>query len=89
MDERFVSLDIDNDIVSLSNFSVGFVNTVGATPVLVGSHNNSGCLVIGIERDARSIKNPPPTTVFEQGDIVWIVGEHEKVLRLSEGKTVK
>ncbi|WP_435368960.1 cation:proton antiporter regulatory subunit, partial [Parabacteroides goldsteinii] len=43
----------------------------------------------GIERDARSIKNPPPTTVFEQGDIVWIVGEHEKVLRLSEGKTVK
>ena len=26
---------------------------------------------------------------FEQGDIVWIVGEHEKVLRLSEGKTVR
>ena len=62
---------------------------IGRTILESGIRDNSGCLVIGIERDARSIKNPPPTTVFEQGDIVWIVGEHEKVLRLSEGKTVK
>jgi len=32
--------------------------------------------------------NPSPSTVFEEGDIVWIVGEHEKVVQLSEGKTV-
>ena len=62
---------------------------IGRTILESGIRDNSGCLVIGIERDARSIKNPPPTTVFEQGDIVWIVGEHEKVLRVSEGKTVK
>ncbi len=62
---------------------------IGRTILESGIRDNSGCQVIGIERDARSIKNPPPTTVFEQGDIVWIVGEHEKVLRLSEGKTVK
>lgn len=61
---------------------------IGRTILESGIRDNSGCLVIGIERDARSIKNPPPTTVFEQGDIVWIVGEHEKVVRLSEGKTV-
>ena len=62
---------------------------IGRTILESGIRDNSGCLVIGIERDSHSIKNPPPTTVFEQGDIVWIVGEHEKVLRLSEGKTVR
>lgn len=62
---------------------------IGRTILESGIRDNSGCLVIGIERDAHSIKNPPPTTVFEQNDIVWIVGEHEKVVRLSEGKTVK
>jgi len=44
--------------------------------------------VIGIERGDTSIKNPPPSTVFEPGDIVWIVGEHEKAIQLSEGKTL-
>lgn len=61
---------------------------IGGTILESGIRDNSGCLVIGIERDACSIKNPPPTTIFKQGDIVWIVGEHEKVVRLSEGKTV-
>lgn len=62
---------------------------IGRTILESGIRDNSGCLVIGIERDAHSIKNPPPTTIFEQNDIVWIVGEHEKVVRLSEGKTVR
>ena len=61
---------------------------IGRTILESGIRDNSGCLVIGIERGASSIKNPAPTTIFEEGDIVWIVGEHEKVLRLSEGKTV-
>lgn len=61
---------------------------IGRTILESGIRDKSACLVIGIERGNRSIKNPPPSTVFEQGDIVWIVGEHEKVVRLSEGKTV-
>lgn len=61
---------------------------IGRTILESGIRDNSGCLVIGIERGATSIKNPAPSTIFEEGDIVWIVGEHEKVVRLSEGKTV-
>ena len=53
-----------------------------------GIRDKSQCLVIGIERGETSLKNPPPSTVFEPGDIVWIVGEHEKALRLSEGHTL-
>ena len=51
-----------------------------------GIRDKAQCLVIGIERGETSIKNPPPSIVFEEGDIVWIVGEHRKVIRLSEGE---
>lgn len=61
---------------------------IGRTILESGIRDKAACLVIGIERGATSIKNPSPSTVFQEGDIVWIVGEHEKVLRLSEGKTV-
>ena len=53
-----------------------------------GIRDKAQCLVIGIERGKTSIKNPPPSTVFEEGDIVWIVGERRKVIHLSEGKTL-
>lgn len=61
---------------------------IGRTILESGIRDQSACLVIGIERDNRSIKNPPPATVFEEGDIVWLVGEPDKLVRLSEGKTV-
>lgn len=61
---------------------------IGRTILESGIRDKAACLVIGIERGSTSIKNPTPSTVFQEGDIVWIVGEHEKVLRLSEGKTV-
>ncbi|MEG1749491.1 MAG: cation:proton antiporter [Tannerellaceae bacterium] len=63
-------------------------NLIGRTILESGIRDRAACLVIGIERGATSIKNPPPTTLFEEGDIVWIVGEHDKVLSLSEGNTV-
>ena len=59
---------------------------VGRSIIESGIRDKAACLVIGIERGNRSIQNPPPTTVFEQGDIVWLVGERSKLIRLSEGK---
>ncbi|RHJ95013.1 cation:proton antiporter [Parabacteroides bouchesdurhonensis] len=59
---------------------------IGRSIVESGIRDNAACLVIGIERGNTSIKNPPPDTIFREGDIVWIVGEREKVLRLSEGR---
>lgn len=61
---------------------------IGRTILESGIRDKAACLVIGIERGDSSIKNPAPTTLFQEGDIVWIVGEREKVIRLSEGKTV-
>ena len=44
--------------------------------------------MIGIERGDRSIQNPPPTTRIERGDVLWLVGERSKLIRLSEGNTI-
>ena len=42
-------------------------------------------LVVGIERNKERILNPDSTTVFEWADIVWIVGERNKIQKLNAG----
>ena len=42
-------------------------------------------LVVGIERDEDRLLNPDSSTSFEWGDIVWIVGERNKILELNKG----
>ena len=76
--------DVNMEQFIISNGS----RLIGRTILESGIRDESGCLVIGIERGTTSIKNPSPVTIFEEGDVVWIVGEYEKVVRLSEGKTV-
>jgi CPA2 family monovalent cation:H+ antiporter-2 len=36
-------------------------------------------LVVGIERDGQRILNPDSNLIFENGDIVWIVGNNKKI----------
>jgi CPA2 family monovalent cation:H+ antiporter-2 len=40
-----------------------------------GIRTRTNGLVVGIERNGQRILNPDSTMVFEEGDIVWIVGE--------------
>ena len=83
-----ISIEQTNE-VNMEQFTIAEgSHLIGRTILESGIRDKSACLVIGIERGTTSIKNPSPATVFMEGDIVWIVGEHEKVLRLSEGKTV-
>lgn len=41
-------------------------------------------LVIGIERERERILNPDSSSVFEWGDIVWIVGERKRIMKLGQ-----
>lgn len=56
-----------------------------SSPVYGQSIRNSGIreatqgLVVGIERHGQRILNPDSNLVFENGDIVWIVGNQKKV----------
>jgi CPA2 family monovalent cation:H+ antiporter-2 len=36
-------------------------------------------LVVGIERAGERILNPDSNLVFENGDVVWIVGNNKKI----------
>jgi CPA2 family monovalent cation:H+ antiporter-2 len=49
-----------------------------------GLRERTNGLVIGIERNNERILNPDSTTVFEWGDVIWIVGEGEKIQMLKE-----
>ena len=46
----------------------------------LGKRHN--CLVIGIEREGESIMNPAHTTIFETGDLVWVVGEKNELEKM-------
>ncbi len=48
-----------------------------------GIREKTNGLVIGIERADKQFLNPVSTTVFERGDIVWIVGDREKIQKLN------
>lgn len=76
--------------VSMEQFSVeNGSNLIGRSIFQSGIRDKAACLVIGIERGAQSIMNPSPDTVFEEGDVVWIVGERSKLLCLAEGRLIK
>jgi len=42
---------------------------------------DSGCLIIEIDRGKEVFVNPDMSFVFEEGDLVWIAGEKEKILQ--------
>ncbi len=69
------------------------VNDISLQKIVVNEHNrlkgktihesgireHTSGLVIGIERNDERILNPESTTVFEWGDVVWIVGKLKKI----------
>ncbi len=47
-----------------------------------GIRESYKCLIVGLERGERSLRNPSADTVFEAGDLVWIVGEESHIYEL-------
>jgi CPA2 family monovalent cation:H+ antiporter-2 len=76
------------------------VNDISLQKILVDEHTklkgsdirNSGLrertngLVVGIQREKERILNPDSSTIFEWGDIVWIVGDRKKILQFNQEK---
>ena len=48
---------------------------IGKTIRSSGIRTATRGLVVGIERNGVRILNPESDTIFEEGDVVWIVGE--------------
>lgn len=49
-----------------------------------GLRERTNGIVIGIERNNERLLNPDSTTVFDWGDVIWIVGERKKILALNK-----
>lgn len=47
-----------------------------------GIRDKFHCLIAGVERDAEVLMTPDVNVPFEEGDVLWIVGETEDVYRL-------
>ncbi len=57
---------------------------VGKTIQNSGIRDHADCLVVGIERWESSILNPDIDLKFEADDIIWVVGEREKIVNLQK-----
>lgn len=75
--------DLSQSEVTLKQFiidgdSVFRGKTIGQS----GIREQYKCLVVGLERGETSLRNPAADTVFEEGDLVWIVGERSHIYEL-------
>lgn len=54
-------------------------NIFGLSIRNAGIREHAGALIVGIERGTNKILNPSSEFVFENGDVVWLVGNDKKV----------
>lgn len=84
--ETIESADYNVEDIIVQKFVVNEHNKLkGLTVRESGIRERTNGLIIGIERNNERILNPNSFTVFEWGDIVWIVGERKKIQKLHEG----
>jgi CPA2 family monovalent cation:H+ antiporter-2 len=74
--------------VPMQDMSLQKIVINSKSPVFEQTIRNSGIreqtqgLVVGIERNGERILNPDSNLIFENGDIVWIVGNNKKIPEL-------
>lgn len=78
--------DLSQSEVSLRQFMVDRDSAFkGKSIGESGIRERYKCLIIGLERGEESLRNPSAGTLFEEGDLVWVVGEESHIYELIEG----
>jgi len=57
---------------------------IGKTIRTSGIQEKNDCLLIGIERNNTSMRNPDLDLKLEEGDILWLIGENSNILKISK-----
>lgn len=84
-EEEINGLETDLDAIVLDKIIVNeYTKLKGRDIRSSGLREKTDGLVIGIERENERILNPDSTTVFEWGDVVWIVGNHAKIMQVKK-----
>ena len=82
------AIDLDDDRYHSGETVLKCVPVTGISPFLGLTLRDSGirdryhCLVAGVEKADGTLHSPAATLPFEEGDILWIVGEKEDVERV-------
>ena len=75
--------DLSQSEVSLRQFLIDENSAFkGKTIGESGIRESYKCLIVGLERGELSLRSPSADTVFEEGDLVWIVGEESHIYEL-------
>lgn len=75
--------DLSQSEVNLRQFIVDADSAfLGKTIGESGIRERYKCLIVGMERGDNSLHDPTATTRFEEGDLVWIVGEDANIYTL-------
>lgn len=87
MQEPITESTMSLEDVSLQQVMVDEITRLkGKTIRSSGIREKTEGLVVGIERNNVRMLNPDSSTVFEWGDIVWIVGNRKKIENFREGE---
>ena len=80
--------DLENSIMTLKQFMIS-INSVflGKSIRESGIRDKYKCLIVGMERDGNSLRTPDVNAPFQEGDVVWVVGEKEDVYKLVNQKS--
>lgn len=71
--------------ISLSQFLIEpGCSLIGKTIAGANIREKTECMIIGIDRNDESIINITPNIVFEEGDIIWLAGEKDKLNSFEE-----
>ena len=68
------------------------IDITNESPIKAVSIRSSGirekakALIVGIERNGKRILNPDSSMIFEEGDIVWIVGNPKRIQSFLQGR---
>lgn len=87
-DKKFEASKIEEEAqyhISLSQFLIEPDSPlIGKTIAGTGIREKTECMIIGIDRGDESIIQFTPSFAFEEGDIIWLAGEREKLNSFEE-----
>jgi len=55
---------------------------IGKSKQEIGFRKNHSCMLVCISRNNQYMKNPDSSTVIQEGDLLWVIGEKKAVVKL-------
>lgn len=79
--------EVERSEITLKQFVIASDSAfVGKTIKESGIRDHYQCLIVGVERDGHSLMTPDVNIPFQEGDVIWVVGENKSLVCLANEK---